>query len=175
MAQVSANQYDFDNESGFLASMDNGRDAGNEIQTGVPAEMASVEVGEPGKGVFSEYYVLAFGGFPDSQLKTGSARVFGDIQDDANADVPAGTQMRLVITNKQRDNVIDRTRWYDVGSEVESTDVENRPVLEFSGLNNAKWAKEGRVIAVQVRNQRTTFTVDSSGNSSLQFPLVGGK
>lgn len=175
MPEISAKNFDFDEEQGFLVSMNDGRDAGDTLTKGVPAEMRAVEIGEAGNGVFSEYFYLAFGGFPDSQLKTGSARISGNIQDDADADVPEGTQLRIKLTNKQRDNVIWKSRWYDVDAEIEASNVENRPVLEFSSINNEVWGKEGRVITVELRNNRSTFTVDGSGNSSLQFPLVGAK
>lgn len=171
MQVQAAQNYSFAEEIGTLADMDAGKDSGDTLQTNEVGEVAKVEIGAPSKGVYSEYELVSLGGIPDAQLRTKKARVDADLQNGSDADVPASTKMRLRITDKRRSTTYASTRWFDK-SEVEASSVENLPVLKWAGWQEAKFAKEGRIIVMEVRNPSSSFNVEES-NSTLEFPFIG--
>lgn len=176
MARENAAEYQFEKESGYLAEMEAAKDDGNTLEAGVVGEIAEVEIGGSGAGSFSAYDRIAFGGIPERHRQNGKAKVSGDLQGDQDGDgavedVPEGTQVRLVLTDHQRNRRIDATEWFDK-SLIENSDPAKKPTLEFDGVSRADWAKDGRVVVAQVRNQRTSVVV-SYGDSNLNFPYIG--
>jgi hypothetical protein len=171
MPQFKANDYDYQADTFRLANMNDGQEHNTSLSAGRVGELAEVELGTSDQGKFSEYFILGLGGFPDSQLRTKRGRVDGDLQDGGDGDVPASTEVRVRLTDKQRSKTYAQSRWYDV-DEVEASNIENLPTLRFPGLDEAEFVREGRVVVVEVRAQ-TSFT-PHRGNSTLKFPAVGG-
>lgn len=169
--QEDPTQYQFEKESGFLAEMESAKDDGDTLEAGVVGEIASQEIGGSDAGSFGSYDRIAFGGTPEPHRQNGVSKVSGDLQDDGDADVSAGTQIRLVLTDHQRNRQIDSTEWFDKKL-LEDSDPAKQPTLKFDGVQNADWAKNGRVVVVQARNQRQSTTV-SVANSNLNFPYIG--
>lgn len=177
MPNKNPNAYDYDGDIADLSDMDAGRDAGGTNDPGIPAEMMVAEIGAAGNGVFSDFFVLAFGGNPDpNNPYSGAGKIRGDIQDGTTspgAQVPAGTQLRLRITDRKREKTITKTRWYNVAEEIEGA-PENQPPLNFPGVTKADFAREGRYVAVELKHPSQSFTIDDGSNSRLEFPVVGG-
>jgi len=171
MQQENAQQFQFAEESGTLTDMSASKDDGDSLAAGEVGEIAQVEIGAPGNGVYSEYQRVSFGGIPDSQLKTKKARVQGDLQNGSDADVPQSTKVRLRLTDKRRSTSYDSTRWIDK-SEIETSSIENLALLQWSGWRKAVFGKEGRVIVLEARNPSSSFNVSTS-NSSFEFPFIG--
>lgn len=175
---VNAQNYDFEEDRGTLADMNAGKDAGGTIDAGDVGELAEVELGAPDQGVYSEFDVLSLGGIPDAQLQTKQARVDGNLQGDQDGDgtlddVPAGTKVRLRLTDKRRNKTYDSSRWMDK-SEIQAGSIENLPVLKWDGRNGrAEWVGEGRVIVLEGRNASSSFVV-SVADSTFEFPFIGG-
>jgi hypothetical protein len=172
MNSEKANDYDFAEETGTLSDMDAGKDDGATIGSGEVGEIAKVEIGETGKGIYSEYERLALGGIPDSQLKTKKSRVDGNLQNASAADVPKSTKVRFRITDKRRSRTYSESRWFDK-SELEAGSIENLPLLEWEGWDDAVFGKAGRVLVLEARNPSSSFNIDTS-NSDTEFPFIGG-
>lgn len=176
MTYENAAAYNFEVETGYLAEFSAAKDDGSNLEAGVVGELAEVEIGGQGNGSFSAYRRIAFGGIPERHRQNAKAKVSGNLQGDQDddgtvEDVPSGTQVRLVLTDHQRNRQIDTTEWYDV-SLIENSDPAKKPTLQFAGVQRADWAADGRVVLVQVRNQRQGVSVSYS-DSTMDFPYVG--
>lgn len=176
MARENAQGYEFEPETGYLAEFESGKDDTANLDAGTVGELAEVEIGGQAAGSFAAYDRIALGGIPEQHRQNGKAKVTGDLQGDQDddgtvEDVPEGTQVRLVLTDHQRNRRIDSTEWFAKGL-IENSDPAKRPTLKFDGVSRANWAKDGRVIVVQVRNQRTGVSVSYS-DSNLNFPYIG--
>jgi hypothetical protein len=172
MPMENAGNYGFHKDNGYLNQMNEGQDSETALDAGVVGEVAYVELGESGHGNFSEYFRLALGGFPDPQLRTKEGRIHGNIDsDDSGTDSADATEIQIRLVDKQRQSTYASTRWFSK-DELEASDIENLPTLRFDGINEETWIREGRIVAVKVRNQQESTTVSQSG-SQLVFPFVG--
>jgi hypothetical protein len=165
--------YQLVTEEGYLSDMNAGKDSGDTLDSNTVGEIAEVELGEQDSGPFSAYYIFALGGFPDSQLKTRQGRVEATLQNGSAAACPDGTRVRVRLTDKNRERTFDKTRWM-TKSEVEASNIENLPFLEFDGPKSAEWIKEGRVVLIEAKHPSQQFNMSQS-NSSFDFPFVGGE
>jgi hypothetical protein len=165
--------FDFTKETGDLAEMDAGKDSGVTLEANQVGELAFAEIGDSAHGSFSGYDIVALGGIPEPQRRNGVAKISGDIQNGSSADVPAGTQVRLRLTDYSHTDTIEQSDWFSV-EDIELSDPAQQPTMEFSGTGAAEWAKTGRHIVMEVRNKRQSFNADYS-NSSAQYPYVGGR
>lgn len=178
--QENPERFDFHKETNELNAMQAGKDDSSPVDKFQVAELAYVEIGADGAGSLSGYDRVALGGIPDKRHKTNAGRMSGNIQagdpdDDSNIeDVKAGAQIRLRLTDYSHTQTIDESEWYDV-EEVERSNVENRPLLKFDGLDNASWAKQGRHFVVEYRNTRSDGTQASYGDSDLSMPFIGAR
>lgn len=171
MQAQQARNYSFAEEQATLSDMNAAKDDGDTLQPNEVGEIAAVEIGAPDNGVYSEYELISLGGIPDDQLKTKKSRLDGNLQNESDADVPTSTKVRFRITDKRRSTTYDSTRWFDK-SELEAGSVENLPVMEWAGWEDAVFGKEGRVIVIEARNPSTSFNISVS-NSSVEFPFIG--
>lgn len=172
MQEENPTEYEFAEEEGSAADMNSATfDGSTTIPSGEVGEIMKVELGAPNNGVFSEYERFALGGIPDSQLRTRKARVEGDLQTNANGDANDADRIRLRIRKKRGGETIAETRWYKK-TEVEASNTENLPLLEFDGVDDATWAREGRVLVIEGRNPSSAVDIDFA-NSTLEFPFVG--
>lgn len=171
MAQENPAAYDYEKETGYLASMDAGKDDATSLDARTVGEIAEVEIGGPDNGSFSAYERLALGGIPEPERRNSAGKATANLQDGADADTAAGTQIRLVLTDHNRSRNIAATDWLDK-VDLENSDPAKRPTIMFEGVDDANWAKSGRVVVVQARNQRQATTIATS-TSNLNFPYIG--
>lgn len=170
--QVDPTNYNYNEEAGFLADFDPGKDAGNELPPNRVGELAEAEIGTEESGTFRAYDIVTLGGIPEGHDSNTAAKVEGDLNDSDDSDLPTGAQCRLMLTDHNRDRRIQTTKWFKV-SRIEDEDATKRPTLKFRGIEQSDWAKEGRVVLLQVRNPREKMTVDYD-KSTFEFPYVGG-
>lgn len=178
MASESISSYEYEKETGYLASMTAGKDEGTDISARTVAEIAEVEIGGPDNGSFSAYELLALGGIPEPERRNSAAKASGtlvsnnDADADGNPDATAdGTEVRVVLTDHNRTSTIAATDWMSK-EDIEQSDPAKRPTVEFQGLEDAEWAKSGRVAVLQARNQRQQFNI-AVANSNFNFPYIG--
>lgn len=173
MAAEGAGKFDWSQERGAISSMDAGKDDGSSIGgDGTVGELAKVELGDPDHGPFSEFYRLALGGYTDSQLRTKQGRLEANLQNSTPADVPDGTELRVRLTDKQRDHTYAKTRWIGK-SEYEASNIENLPIMQFEGFDEAEFIRQGRVVVLEWRNLQQA-AAPSLADSTGQFPFIGG-
>lgn len=162
----------WEEERAYLASFDAGKDDNSSMDAGQVAEIAEVDLGQDQAGIFSEFDRMALGGRPDDQLQTRAGRASGDLQDGGDTDVAAGTNVRIRITDSRRNQTYAKTPWMEASS-VEASSIENLPVMQFEGFDEAFFAKEGRVFVFESRNMRQSHTIATT-NTNFDFPVVGG-
>lgn len=178
MAEENPAAYEYEKERGYLASMDDGKDQGTDVAARTVAEIAEVEIGGQNAGSFSAYERMALGGIPEPERRNSAGKAQGtlisnnDADADGNPDATAdGTQVRLVLTDHNRSRNIATSDWLDK-EDIENSDPAKRPTIEFEGVDDASWAKSGRVVVLQARNQRQQFNV-ATANSNFNFPYIG--
>lgn len=169
--QESPNGYNFTKETGALAEMQAGKDSATSLSAGTVGEVAYVRVGDDSAGSFGAYDLLALGGIPEPERRNGVSKIEGTLLDGASAAASDGTQVRIRLTDRNRTGTYGQTDWFRK-EDIEATDPAQRPTLEFEGVDRATFVKRGRVVVVEVRNQRSSTTVDQA-NSTLAFPYIG--
>lgn len=169
---AEAQNASYEQRTGHSSNMDNGGAHNTQLAQNEVGELYEVELGQASAGEFSEFFLLALGGFPDSQLRTQQSRVEGNLQTDADADAADTVQARIRLTDKQRDVTYAKTRWYSK-TELEASNDENLPVLEFQGFEDAEFIREGRIAVIEVMDPTGTVTLGSD-HSRVDFPFVGG-
>lgn len=178
MAQEDPRNYRYEKDDADLAELKSGKDSGNTLDQQQVGELAYGEIGADGFGSLAGYDLVALGGIPEPHRRNDVGKVSGDLQEDTDGDgtvedVPAGTQLRVRLTDYTHTETIAETKWFKVG-DIEQSDPAKRPTMEFDGVNDANWAKTGRHIVVEVRNKRNSLPVDYS-NSTLEFPIIGAR
>lgn len=172
MTEENPLSYQYAEEEGTAAEMNSGTfDGATTIPQGEVGELRKVELGDTGQGVFSEYQRLALGGVPDKNTRTRKARVSGNLQTNADADASDSVRIRFRVRKKRGGDTITETRWFRK-TELEASNVENLPLLEFEGIDAETWAKEGRMLVIEARNPAGAVDVDYA-NSTTEFPFVG--
>lgn len=167
-----AAQYTYQKEDGHLASMKAGKDDAKTIQTGQVGEIAEATVGDVERNEFGDYDILALGGIPEPHRRNSAGKIQGDLQNDANSDVAAGTKVRLRLTDRNRSRTFGESQWFKV-DDIEQSDPAKNPTLEFDGVEDAEFIGEGRVVVLEAKNARNSFDINVS-NSNLEFPFIGG-
>lgn len=179
MPEEDTTGYEFHKESGELAAMEAGKDDGTQLDPWTVGELGYVELGADGTGSFSGYDRFALGGIPEPHRRNGKGKISGNIQagdpdGDGNVeDVKAGAQIRVRLTDYSHTDTIAKTEWFDV-EDVEASDKSDLPTMEFEGINDAAWAKEGRHAVVEYRNKRQQSQASFS-DSDLSYPFIGAR
>lgn len=179
MAQQNATQYEYHKESGELDAMNAGKDDETQLDSWTVGTLGYVELGADDSGSFSGYDVFALGGIPEPHRRNGKGKISGNIEagdpdgDGTVEDVKAGAQIRVRLTDYSHTDTIAKSEWFDV-SDLEASDPAELPTMEFDGLGNANFAKDGRHAVVEYRNKRVQSQV-SFAESNLSFPFIGGR
>jgi hypothetical protein len=171
--------YSYHKEKMALGMMQAGKDDGVQLDAWTVGELAYAEIGAEGTGSLSGYDRIALGGIPDEYRRNSRGKPSGDIQagdpdgDGTVEDVKAGAQVRLRLTDYSHTDTIAETEWYDV-EDIEAAEPEKRPVMQFDGIDESNWAKEGRHVVVEYRNTDTQSQA-SFADSSFKSPFIGAR
>jgi len=142
-----------------------------------PQELMYAEIGDD-NGVssqFASYRAVRLGGSSGGNPRSGEGKIFADINsDESDTQTNQRTQIRWIKRPLNGDSRTILTQWYTL-RDLEQTDVEDRvrlpPVTGKSGKPLV--VREGDVLALEVRNPSSSFTIDVSG-SELEFPVQVG-
>lgn len=179
MAEENPTRYTYHKESGDLDAMSAGKDDGTQLDAWTVGELAYVELGAEGNGVFSGYDIYALGGIPEPHRRNSKGKISGDIQagdpdgDGTVNDVKKGAQIRIRLTDYSHTQTIAETEWFDV-TDIEQSDPAKLPTMEFDGIDDAEFASQGRHAVVEYRNKRFKSQASYS-DSLLNFPMITGR
>ena len=169
--EIPASQLQKEEEQMTFNDFDDGPDAGDTLAAGEIGEIAVAEIGASGQGSFAGFEAVAVGGVPDPHRRSGKAKIFLDLYDGAGAGLPENSQLRFIARDKNSRRRVPLTDWISLRGENDAN-PEHRRALEYAGQNNAKWVYDGRILAVEVRNQAQAIDVDRAG-STLEAPYIG--
>lgn len=179
MANENANRYGYHKERGELAAMQEGKDSKSQLDAWTVGELGYVELGADGTGAFAGYDIFALGGIPEPRRQNSKGKISGDIEagdpdgDGTVDDVKAGAQVRVRLTDYSHTETIAESEWFNV-EDLEEPNPERNPTMEFDGIDDEEWAKEGRHAVVEYRNVRSQSQA-SFPDSQLTFPFIGGR
>lgn len=147
-----------------------GQDDNTTIAAGDVGEVAVAEVGED--GALSDYIGLIVGQEPDTQARSGQGKILFNPKDDSTtpARLDENTEMKLVVRKKGERGGKDLTGWIPIRDNGPNDATSDRKVLR----PRMPVAKDGRVVALHVRNQNVSVTYNHSG-SEWVYPCQGGQ
>lgn len=152
-----------------------GEDEGSSVAAGQTAEVAVVEVGASSgneaqeTGALSEYITWLAGDRSDKELRSGLGKAFMNAQDGGSADLPLDTEFKLVARRRRERGGRDLTDWVTHGELRDPDEKGELPIDPGKPI-----VKEGRVIALHMRNEGSAVTFDLS-NSTFKYPGRAGK
>lgn len=146
------------------ASFRAGVNDGDALAAGQVGELAVAEVGEDGS--LEDFVATILGQSPDPTRRTAKAKPFINVHDSAAvAEIDKNTEVRVVVRNSgDRDGPV-LMQWRSIKN-LRNSDPSQRKELK----PQQPIAREGKLLAVQVRNQATGITPDFGGGST-EFDL----
>lgn len=142
------------------------------LDAGEVGEVLEAEIGEDNQ--FASYDVVQLGDSLDGgNQDSAKGKLFVDLRDDSDGKIDERTEVRIVTRPKNQNRRTALTNWYAL-RDLDQTDPDLRiplPPVTFDGRPAV--VKEGRILAVEIRNSATSITVDQT-NSDLSIPAQGG-
>lgn len=166
--ELEAN-YEVEPEVYGTAAFAAGADEGSSVAAGEIGNVLVAEIGEDGP--FAAYEYVRLGQLLGQTGRSTKGKLFGDFQDGGATSVPAQTKFRWVLRPKNKNNTVPLTSWHrqrDLNQSDPSKRIELPPVKDDDG--NPVFAKDGRELVLQVKNESQSVTVSQS-NSDMDLPV----
>ena len=175
MARMSAskvkNQYSFEGISLSQADFSDAPATGTSIDAGEVREIARAEIGEDGQ--LSSYDLVRLGNDQGGNPDSARGKLYAHLEDGSGNAVDNRTEVRFISRPKNGNRRTPLTTWHTLRSlDVDRPDhrIALRPV---SKGGKPVYIQDGRILAVEVRNEATSVTVDRSA-STIEAPARGG-
>jgi len=166
------NGVEFEGINISFADFVDGKDEEQTIEPGDVAEVATAEVNEDGQ--LASYDYLRLGDNLDNgNQDSAKGKLFVDLRDASDTELDQRTEFRFIVRPKNSNRRTPLTEFIKLRN-ANITDPSNRlPFLPVSRNGKPAVIKDGRVLALEVRNAATSVTVDRS-SSDADIPARGG-
>lgn len=145
-----------------------GPDSGNTLPAGEAGEIFQAEVGET-SGRLRDLLAAIVGQRPDQQFRTNKGKPQVNFQNGSDADVPDGTQWRVIARKRGRRDGPALTGWREVDDDDPSNSGVDVSTIE-PVFPKRPIVREGRIIAIQVKYEGGSFNADAA-NSTFKLPV----
>lgn len=175
MATVSSsmlNNVEFEGINISLADFVDGKDEEVSLAAGQVGEVFTAEVGEDGQ--LSSYDFVRLGDqLDDGNQDSAKGKLFVQLKDSADAEIDQRTEFRFVARPKNSNSRTPLTEFIPLRNANQSDPSLRLPFTPLTRGGKPAVVKDGRVIAVEIRNAATSVTVDRT-NSDADIPARGG-
>jgi len=175
MPSVSAsvlNNVEFEGINVSTADFVDGKDEETSISAGDVAEVMTAEVGEDGQ--LSSYDYLRLGDSLDSgNQDSAKGKLFVDLRDASDSEIDQRTEFRFVTRPKNGNRRTPLTEWVNLRNANINDPSKRLPFTPVSRNGKPAVVRDGRIVAVEIRNPATSVTVDRT-NSDADIPARGG-
>lgn len=166
------NSVEFEGINVSTADFEDGKDEEQSLSAGTVGEVMTTEVGETGQ--LASYEFLRLGdNLDEGNQDSAKGKLFADIRDSADAAVDDRTEFRFVTRPKNGNRVTPLTEFIKLRNANQSDPSKRLPFLPVTRNGRPAVVKDGRILAVEVRNSATSITVDRT-NTDFDIPARGG-
>lgn len=172
VSQSMLNNVEFEGINISLADFTDGKDEEVSLSAGQVGEVFTAEVGEDGQ--LSSYDFVRLGDqLDDGNQDSAKGKLFVDLRDASDAEIDQRTEFRFVARPKNSNSRTPLTEFVPLRNANQSDPSLRLPFTPLTRGGKPAVVKDGRVIAVEIRNAATSVTVDRA-NSDADIPARGG-
>lgn len=176
MATVNPQELDYEGIHLTQADYVAGKDEGQDLPAGTLGEVATAEIGEDGQ--LGSYDAVRLGDNLDPTGNSPKGKIYVELQGDQDGDgtielVDARTQLRWAVRDKNSNRRVPLTRWFPHRDLAESDPRLRTPLPPVTKNNKPFFAKEGRLLVLECKNEATSVNVSLS-DSTFEVPSRGG-
>lgn len=155
-------------DSDFVAAPSEGA----EIDPGEVVEVARAEVEDDGQ--LASYDMIQLGGELDPTGNSAKGKIFLELRDGEDNLVDDRTEVRFISRPKNGNRRKALTEWYTIRDLARDDPRQRQPISPVTNDSGQPMVvSSGRIIALEVRNGATEFTVDLQ-KSTWQLPAQAG-
>ncbi|TKX79270.1 hypothetical protein EXE53_16715 [Halorubrum sp. SD626R] len=166
------NSVEFEGINVSTADFVDGKDEEATVEAGDVAEVFEAEIGEDGQ--LSSYEYLRLGDNLDSgNQDSAKGKLFVDLRAADDSELDQRTEFRFVTRPKNGNRRTPLTEWVKLRNANIDDPSKRLPFTPVSRNGRPAVVKDGRIVAVEVRNPATSIEVDRT-NSDADIPARGG-
>lgn len=166
------NSVEFEGINLSMADFVDGKDEGEAVAPGEVAEVAEAEVNQDGQ--LASYEFLRLGDSLDGgNQESAKGKLFVDLRDDTDSEVDGRTEFRFITRPKNSNRRTPLTEFIKLRNAKQDDPSKRLPFLPNSIDGKPAVIKDGRIVALEVRNAATSVTIDRA-NSDADIPARGG-
>jgi len=166
------NGVEFEGINISTADFVDGKDEEQTLDPGTVGEVATAEVNEDGQ-LASYDYIRLGDNLDNGNQDSAKGKLFFDLRDATDTEVDQRTEFRFIARPKNSNRRTPLTEFIKLRNANQSDPSKRLPFLPVSRNGKPAVIKDGRVIAIEVRNAATSVTIDRS-NSDADIPARGG-
>lgn len=170
MATVSAKEVSRASRDEIMISEADFEDApseGQAIPAGEVEEVFRAEIGEDGQ--LSSYDYLRLGGHLSPTGDDAKGKIYVELHDNDDNEVDNRTEVRFIARPKNQNSRTPLTGWMPIRDLNKEDTRQRMPLPPVNVGGNPAYVRDGRILAVEVRNSSTSITVVRT-NSDLSVP-----
>ena len=154
------------------ADFTDGKDEGETISPGDLAEVATAEVGEDGQLTSYEYVRLG-DSLDDGNRDSAKGKLFMSLRNSADEEVDERTEFRFVVRPKNGNSRTPLTEFIKLRNANQDDPSKRLPFTPVSIDGRPAVAKDGRILAIEVRNPAESVEIDRA-NTDMDLPARAG-